>query len=203
MTEDIKKSLDLLPDLPESKEDFDKLSEEEKQEKINAISSFFESQKDNIGGLFETFRKRQVKKEKISKIHLYDDVRNFKKITYSILHSKGIESIEDTTRKVCDQIDEMCDLEDKDKSYVLRSMFKKSLNNCKPKFIESIEEAKEQCESQEELEDSTSDFYTSFFNMVFSVIETKYIEDQKKMEEELKNSQKQTQSQEKEDVTDA
>lgn len=161
------------------------LTDEEKQSKAKEMMSVFEGHQKMFEAVFANIRQRQVKKEKISKYHMNNMVLNYKKLVYSILEKDYNSTIEDTTERVYQQLDELFKMEE-DKSVKLRIMINNCLKGCRQSFIDSSDQAKLECQTQDEFESATVDFYVSFFNMIFEGAEKKYLEDEMKKEQEAK-----------------
>jgi hypothetical protein len=187
---DIKELMEQLSNIPDEKE-LENLPEEEKKAKLKELESLLSGSTSILNTMYDSFRKQEVKKMKISFPHLSEVVLDFKKDAYSLLKIKYNEKIHEVTNQVYDQIKELINMPNKDKSVTLRAMLKRSLLNTREKFRESILQAKECVGTEEELIEATEEFYTSFFNMVFKLIEDAYTEQQQKIQDEIKKAQRQ------------
>ena len=185
----IGKMMEALSNIPDEKE-LENLPEEEKKAKLKELEGLLSGSTSILNTMYDTFRKQELKKLKITFPHLSEIVSDFKKDAYSILKIKYNETIHQVTDKVYDQLRELQDMPDKEKSASLRYMIKKSLLNTREKFRESIEEAKKCTSNEEELIEATEEFYTSYFNMLFQSVEDSYLEQQKKIQDEIRASQK-------------
>lgn len=189
LPKDINKMMEALSSIPDEKE-LEKLPEEEKKSKLKELEELLSGSTSILNAMYDIMKKQEIKKMKISYPHLSKIVLDFKKDAYSILKIKYNEKIHNVTDEVHVQLKELSDMSEKDKSVTLRYMIKKSLLNTREKFRESIEEAKKCASTEEELIESTEEFYTSFFNMLFKSVEDAYLEEQKKIQDQIKLSQK-------------
>lgn len=175
-----------IKDLTEATEKIDNLqkdenlTEEEKKKQAEDLMKAMQPRQKALAELLTVFRKRQIKKEKISKFHLEQLVLGYKKIILKEIGAKQNSSVDGITESIYANLDTLYTMEDQDRSISLRNMISTSLKNLKGSFVEAIDEARSLCQSNEEFIEDTLEYYRSFFDLVFKVSDEKW---QKRQEE--------------------